>query len=267
MLPPDTVAQLALRLYRARKDRRQVPQFSRELAELSIEDAYAVQREWVRLERSDGRVIRGYKVGLTSRALQHALQATEPNYAPLMDDMLFESGNDICASSFIAPRVEVELAFVLERPLAGPDTTVDDVLRATAYVTPALELIDARIEQFDREARQPRKLVDVICDFGAAAGVVLGAARVKPDALDLRWSGAILHKNELLEETGLGAAVLGHPARSIAWLANRVAADERGLEAGDIVLAGSFTKPVGAARGDVLRADYGPLGCLSFRLT
>jgi 2-oxo-hept-3-ene-1,7-dioate hydratase len=267
MLPTDSVAQLARLLYRARKDRKQIPQLSKELTELSIDDAYAVQREWLRLERSDGRISRGYKVGLTSRALQLALQASEPNYAPLMDDMFFETGNDIRADAFIAPRVEVELAFVLQRPLRGPGVTLDDVLRATAYITPALELIDARIEQFDRETRQPRKLVDVICDFGAAAGVVLGAPRVKPDALDLRWAGAILHKNDFIEETGLGAAVLGSPALSIVWLANKVAAAGGGLEAGDILLAGSFTKPVAAARGDVLRADYGPLGCLSFQLT
>jgi len=267
MLPVDRVAQLALRLYRARKGRSQVPQFSRELPDLSIEDAYAIQSEWVRLECSDGRRIRGYKVGLTSRALQLALQATEPNYAPLMDDTFFESGNDIRAAGFIAPRVEVELAFVLERSLRGPGITVDAVLRATAYVTPALEIIDARIEQFDRETRQPRKLVDVICDLGAAAGVVLGTERVKPGTLDLRWTGAILYKNDLIEETGLGAAVLGSPALSIAWLANKVSADQRGLEAGDVLLAGSFTKPVAAARDDVLRADYGPLGCLSFKLT
>jgi 2-oxo-hept-3-ene-1,7-dioate hydratase len=265
MISADSVAQLALRLYRARADRRHVPQFSREIGALSIEDAYSIQREWVRLERSDGRDIRGYKVGLTSRALQLALAASEPTYAPLMDDMFFESGADIPAAAFIAPRVEVELAFVLERSLRGPGVTVDDVLGATAYVTPALELIDARIEQFDHETRQPRKLVDVICDFGAAAGVVLGGARVKPDALDLRWTGAILHKNDLIEETGLGAAVLGHPALSIAWLANTVTL-ERGLQEGDILLAGSFTKPVAAVQGDVLRADYGALGCLSFKL-
>src|SRR5437879_2896613 len=117
MLPADSVAQLARLLYRARKDRHQVPHFSRQLAGLSIEDAYAIQRDWVRLERADGRIIRGYKVGLTSRALQVALQATEPNFAPLMDDMFFQSGSDIRAADFIAPRVEVELAFVLERSL------------------------------------------------------------------------------------------------------------------------------------------------------
>jgi 2-oxo-hept-3-ene-1,7-dioate hydratase len=162
---------------------------------------------------------------------------------------------------------------VLARPLRGPGVTVDEVLSATDYVTPALEIIDARIELFGRETRQPRKLVDVICDLAAAAGVVLGRVQVKPTQLDLRWTGAILYKNEAIEETGLGAAVLGHPAASIAWLANRLAAGATGaagavgLQAGDVLLAGSFTRPVAAARGDTLRADYGPLGTLSFKLT
>ena len=264
MLATDQIAECAHRLYLARKSREPVAQLSREFPGLVVEDAYSIQREWVRLEQLAGRSVRGYKVGLTAKALQQALQATEPDYGPLLDDMMFESDGEIRAQHFIAPRVEVELAFVLAQPLRGPGVTVDDVLRATEYVTPALEIIDARIEQFDRETRQPRKLVDVICDLAAAAGVVLGRVRVRPGQLDLRWTGAIVYKNEAIEETGLGAAVLGHPAASIAWLANQIAP---GLQPGDVLLAGSFTKPVAAARGDAFRADYGPLGTLSFKLT
>jgi 2-oxo-hept-3-ene-1,7-dioate hydratase len=273
MLSAEQVAQCAHRLYRARSSHEPISQLSGAFPGLSVRDAYAIQREWVRLEQSGGRSLRGYKVGLTAKALQQALQATEPDYGPLLDDMIFEAGGEIRAARFIAPRVEVELAFVLAQPLRGPGVTVDEVLRATDYVTPALEIIDARIEQFDRETRQPRKLVDVICDLAAAAGVVMGRVRVRPGQLDLRWTGAILYKNEAVEETGLGAAVLGHPAASIAWLANRLAADAAGaacaagLQAGDVLLAGSFTKPVAAARDDTLRADYGPLGTLSFKLT
>ncbi len=267
MLATDQIAKCAHRLYLARKSREPVPQLSREFAGLAIEDAYAIQREWVRLEQLAGRSVRGYKVGLTANALQQALEATEPDYGPLLDDMIFQSDGEIRAEHFIAPRVEVELAFVLAQPLRGPGVTVDDVLRATEYVTPALEIIDARIEQFDRETRQPRKLVDVICDLAAAAGVVLGRVRANPRQVDLRWTGAILYKNEVIEETGLGAAVLGHPAASIAWLANALAPGATGLRAGDVLLAGSFTKPVSAARGDTLCADYGPLGTLSFKLT
>jgi 2-oxo-hept-3-ene-1,7-dioate hydratase len=234
---------------------------------MTIEDAYAIQRCWVRRELADGRSVKGRKIGLTSRAMQQASQITEPDYAPLMDDMFFESGSEISIERFIAPRVEVELAFLLNRPLRGPGATVCDVLRATEYVIPALEIIDARIEQVDRDTKQPRKVFDTISDFAANAGIVLGGRPVKPDAIDLRWTGAMLYKNGIIEETGLAAAVLNHPATGVAWLANKIAPYEEQLESGDIVLAGSFTRPILSARGDVLQADYGALGCISFRWT
>jgi 2-oxo-hept-3-ene-1,7-dioate hydratase len=265
MLPPELVAQLARRLYEARKDRRQLRHFSREYPQMTIEDGYAIQRAWVQLELADGHLIRGRKIGLTSRAMQQASSISEPDFAPLMDDMFFESGADLPTERFIAPRVEVELAFVLERPLRGPGVTLTDVLRATSYVTPALEIIDARIEQFDRDSKAPRKVFDTIADFAANAGVVLGGRPVRPDTLDLRWAGAMLYKNSVIEETGLAAAVLNHPATGVAWLANKIARYDEQLDAGDIVLAGSFTRPTAGARGDVLHADYGRLGSISFR--
>ena len=265
MLPDALVADLARRLYQARKSRTQLRHFSKEHPQMTIEDGYAIQREWVRLELADGRTIKGRKIGLTSRAMQQASQITEPDYAPLMDDMFFESGADIPVERFISPRVEVELAFVLGAPLRGPGVTLIDVLRASAYVTPALEIIDARIEQFDRDTRAPRKVFDTIADFAASAGVVLGGRPVPPDTLDLRWVGALLYKNAVIEETGLAAAVLNHPGTGIAWLANKIARYDEQLNAGDVVLAGSFTRPTNASRGDVLHADFGPLGNISFR--
>jgi len=267
MLPPPMVAALARKLYEARKSRTQLRHFSRDHPQMSIEDGYAIQREWVKLELADGRSIKGRKIGLTSRAMQQASQISEPDYAPLMDDMFFESGSDIPVGRFIAPRVEVELAFVLERPLRGPGVTLVDVLQATAYVTPALEIIDARIEQFDRDTKAPRKVFDTIADFAANAGIVPGGRPVRPDTIDLRWAGALLYKNAVLEETGLAAAVLNHPATGIAWLANRIAPYDEQLNPGDVVLSGSFTRPTNAVRGDVLHADYGRLGNISFRFT
>jgi 2-oxo-hept-3-ene-1,7-dioate hydratase len=267
MLPQALVAELARRLYQARKDRRQLRHFSREHPQMTIEDGYAIQREWVRLELADGHTIKGRKIGLTSRAMQQASQITEPDYAPLMDDMFFESGADIPCERFIAPCVEVELAFVLERPLRGPGVTLSEVLSATACVTPALEIIDARIERFDRDTRAPRKVFDTIADFAANAGVVPGELRVQPGALDLRWVGALLYKNGVIEETGLAAGVLDHPATGVAWLANKIAPYGEQLDAGDLVLSGSFTRPTTAARGDALRADFGPLGSISVRFT
>ena len=265
MLSKEIIAGLAKRLYDARKSRTQLRHFSTEHPGMTVQDGYAIQSEWVKLELADGRYIRGRKIGLTSRAMQQASQITEPDYAPLMDDMFFETGSDIPLERFIAPRVEVELAFVLGRPLKGPGVTIFQVLQATEYVTPALEIIDARIEQFDRDSKAPRKVFDTIADFAANAGIVLGGRPVKPDAVDLRWVGALLYKNAVIEETGLAAAVLNHPATGVAWLANKIAPYGEQLNAGDIVLGGSFTRPTQAARGDVLQADYGPLGNISLR--
>jgi 2-oxo-hept-3-ene-1,7-dioate hydratase len=265
MLPSDTVRSLARRLYEARKNRVQLRHFSMEHPDMTIEDGYAIQSEWVRMEIADGRSIKGRKIGLTSRAMQQASQITEPDYAPLMDDMFFETGSDIPIERFIAPRVEVELAFVLSSPLQGPGVTIFDVLQATDYVTPALEIIDARIEQFDRDTRAPRKVFDTIADFAANAGIVVGGHSVKPDAVDLRWVAALLYKNAVIEETGVAAGVLNHPAAGVAWLADKIAPYGESLRAGDIVLSGSFTRPTTVVRGDALHADYGPLGSLSMR--
>lgn len=197
--------------------------------------------------------------------MQLSSQITEPDYAPLMDDMFFDTGSDVPIQRFIAPRVEVELAFVLGRDLKGPGVTVFNVMQATDHVSPALEIIDARIEQFDRDTKAPRKVFDTIADFAANAGIVLGGRPVKPDAVDLRWVAALLYKNAVIEESGVAAAVLNHPATGVAWLANKIAAYGEQLSAGDIVLSGSFTRPTTAVRGDVLHADYGPLGAISIR--
>ncbi|MDT7838401.1 2-oxo-hept-4-ene-1,7-dioate hydratase [Aquabacterium sp. OR-4] len=265
MLDPSTITALARQLYQARKARTPVRQFSQQYPAMSLDDGYAIQREWVKLEIADGRSIKGRKIGLTSRAMQQASQIDEPDHAPLMDDMFFAAGGDIPISRFIAPRVEVELAFILGKPLEGPAVTLFDVLSATEYVSPAVEIIDARIEQFDRDTKQMRKVFDTISDFAANAGIVLGGRPVRPMDVDLRWVGALLHKNGVVEETGLAAGVLNHPANGVAWLANKIAPHGERLNAGDVVLAGSFTRPVAAVAGDSFHVDYGPLGSISFR--
>lgn len=267
MLSPETVCALAQELYHARKSATQVSQLSLRHPDMTIDDGYAIQREWTRLEQADGRSIRGRKIGLTSRAMQLSSQINEPDYAPLMDDMFFEAGGAIPVSRFIAPRVEVELAFILARPLKGPGVSLFDVLSASHYVTPAIEIIDARIEQVDRASGTLRKVVDTISDFAANAGVILGGRPVRPGDVDLRWVSALLHKNGVIEESGVAAAVLNHPANGVAWLANRIAPYGEQLNAGDIVLSGSFTRPTPAARGDVFHADYGPLGSIAFQFT
>jgi 2-oxo-hept-3-ene-1,7-dioate hydratase len=216
------------------------------------------------MKTAAGRVARGHKIGLTSRAMQISSQIDEPDYGTLLDDMFFEPG-DIPTERFIAPRVEVELAFVLKRRLEGRAIGIDDVLEATEYVTPAIEIIDARIEQFDRHTKAMRKVQDTISDNAANAGIILGGRKVHPREVDLPWCGAILRQNGAVEETGLAAGVQGHPAIGVAWLAMKLAPWGECLEAGEVVLAGSFTRPVAAKKGDVFDADYGPLGRFEFR--
>ncbi len=240
---------------------------------MTVADGYRVGRAWVAQQVAGGRTVIGHKIGLTSRAMQISSQIDEPDYGTLLDSMRFtaRAGEvlEIPAARFIAPRVEVELSFVLKSPLQGPDVTVENVLAATGYVTPAIEIIDARIEQFDRHTRAMRKVFDTISDNAANAGIVVGEgdARYRADAFttNLPWCGAILRQNGVVEETGLAAGVQGHPAIGIAWLANKLAPWGESLQAGEIVLAGSFTRPVAAKAGDLFEADYGPLGVLRFR--
>ncbi len=265
MLDSATHISLAHELRESEQTRRQVTQFSRRYPQLEIADSYAIQREWMKLERAAGRTVVGHKIGLTSRAMQLASQITEPDYGTLLDSMLLRDGSEVEAARFIVPRFEVEFAFILARPLEGSNVTLFDVLNATDYVVPALELIDARIEQFDRETKAPRKVLDTIADNAANAGIVLGGRPMKPDAVDWRWAGALLYKNGVIEESGLGAAVLNHPGNGVAWLANKLAPHGEKLEAGEIVLGGSFTRPVPCAAGDTFHADYGPLGSISVR--
>lgn len=264
MLDHSTIRQLAAQLDASEKSRVQLEHFSKQHPGMTIADGYAISRAWVAMKIAVGRQVRGHKIGLTSRAMQQSSQIDEPDYGTLLDDMFFAPG-DIPTERFIAPRVEVELAFILKRRLEGERVSVEDVLAATDYVQPAIEIIDARIEQFDRHTRAPRKVFDTISDNAANAGIVLGGRRVRPDGIDLPWAGAILRQNGVVEETGLAAGVQGHPAVGIAWLAQKLAPWGECLEAGEVVLAGSFTRPVGARRGDTFDADYGPLGRFEFR--
>ncbi|WP_137891030.1 2-oxo-hept-4-ene-1,7-dioate hydratase [Ramlibacter sp. 2FC] len=265
MLSEDLIHQLAAELHQSEKTRVQLEHFSKRYPAMDIADGYRISRAWVQMKLAEGRQVRGHKIGLTSRAMQQASQIAEPDYGTLLDDMFFPEGGDIPFTRFIAPRVEVELAFVLGKPLKGPNVTVFEVLAATDYVVPAIEIIDARIEQFDRHSKAMRKVFDTISDNAANAGIVTGGRPVKPDAVDLRWVGALLYRNGVIEETGLAAGVLGHPAKGVAWLANKLAPWGAHLAVGEVVLGGSFTRPVAAAPGDSFHADYGPLGAIAFR--
>ncbi|MEB2400152.1 MAG: 2-oxo-hepta-3-ene-1,7-dioic acid hydratase [Alcaligenaceae bacterium] len=274
MMTEMQVLSLAQELDNSRRTRVQIEHFSKRFPGMTLEDGYRISRAWVEMQKKAGAQAIGHKIGLTSRAMQMASQIDEPDYGTLLDYMLYTCTpgriSSIPITVFIAPRVEVELAFVLNKPLqgkaiSGRDVTLEDVLEAAEYVTPAIEIIDSRIEQQDRNTKAMRKVFDTISDNAANAGVVIGGEKIAPKDIDLPWCGAILRRNAVVEETGLAAGVQGHPAMGVAWLANKLAPWGESLQPGQIVLAGSFTRPVAAKSGDVFDADYGRLGRLSFR--
>ena len=264
-LDQNIVEELALRLNEAEKSRTQISQFSLEYPDMNLDDGYAISRAWTKIKIAEGRKVIGHKIGLTSRAMQRSSNVNEPDFGTLLDDMLFPDGQDIPFERFIEPRVEVELAFILKDRLQGPGCTLFDVLNATDYVVPAIEIIDARIERLDKATGVTRKVYDTISDNAANAGIVIGGRPVRPDAVDLRWVSALLYRNGVIEESGVAAAVLNHPATGPAWLANKLAPHGEYLEPGQIVLGGSFTAPVFARPGDSFHVDYGPLGAISVR--
>ncbi len=263
VLDDDAVADAARRLLAAERSREPIRQLSLQYPDMTIEDAYRVQRTLVALKVAEGRTVKARKIGLTSRAMQQAVSISEPDYGVIFDDMFFDDGGTVPAGRFIRPRVEVELAFVLDQPLKGPGVTALDVLDATRWVTPALEILDARVQMSDPETGHLRTIVDTISDNAANAALVVGGRPFRPLDVDLRWVGALLFKNGQVEETGIAAGVLNHPAYGIAWLANRLAPHGEHLAAGEVVLAGSFTRPIEISRGDTIHADYGPYGSVS----
>lgn len=265
MLEPAIVKGAAQRLHEAEKARKQIRQLSLEYPQITVADAYAIQRAWVAMKLAEGRTIRGRKIGLTSRAMQKSVGIDEPDYGILFDDMFFNEGTDIPVSRFIEPRIEVELAFVLGKPLKGPDCTVFDALSATDYVIPAVEIIDTRIMRVDPETKTTRKVMDTISDNAADAGIVLGGRPIKPMDKDLRWVSALLYRNGQIEESGVAAAVLNHPAKGVAWLANKLAPFGETLEPGQVILGGSFTAPIFVHAGDTIHVDYGDMGSVAFR--
>ena len=239
MLSAETITAIADELAAAERDRSTVPLLTARYPDMTVEDSYAVQNEWRRRGLAAGRRLVGRKIGLTSKVMQASTGITEPDYGAIFDDMVFDNGAVIEHDRFSNVRIEVELAFVLGAPIDGPNATIFDVLRATEYVVPALEILSSRIEMAGRT------IVDTISDNAAMGGLVYGGNPTLVGDVDLRWVAALLYRNETIEESGVAAAVLNHPATGVAWLANKLAQHGDRLDAGEVVLAGSFTRPCG----------------------
>ena len=264
MLTNAQINVAATRLDEAERTRQQIGLLSIEHSGITLDDAYAIQRAWVAQKVARGRRIIGHKIGLTSKAMQAALNIDTPDSGVLLDDMVFPDAGEVPAGRFIQTRVEAELAFVLKRDLDSPTLTMLDVIEATDYVVPALEILDTRVLRADPVTKVARKIFDTVADNAANAGIVMGGRPQRPNDLDMRWVGAIVARNAAVEETGLAAGVLNHPAQGIVWLVRRlVEKEQHGLKAGEVVLSGSFIRPIEARKGDTIHADYGPLGSVS----
>jgi 2-oxo-hept-3-ene-1,7-dioate hydratase len=260
MLTDEQIKDAADRLYEAERARVQMPALTLSYPDMDMDDAYRVQKCWVDRKVAEGASVYGYKIGLTSRAMQMAVNIDTPDYGILLDDMVFANNGTIAANDFTDPRIETEFAFVLKKPLAGDDVTIEQVIDATDYVVPALELIAARSYRVDPDSGYTRKVFDTIADNAANAGIIIGDTRIDPRQVDLRWAGAMLYLNGQIEETGLAAGVMDHPAHGIRWVCKRFAPWGIGLEPGQLILSGSFTRPVIVTPGDHIRADYGEFG-------
>ena len=261
-MTPDQVTRAAADLLAAEDTGTQIGLLSMQHPEMTLDDAYAIQSAQMAQKLDAGRSIIGWKIGLTSKVMQDALGIDTPDSGVLYDDMLFETGATVPAGRFIQPRVEAEIAFVMKAPLDG-DVTRDDVLAATEAVVPSLEILDTRILRADPATGQTRNIFDTVSDNAANAGIVLGAERHAPGQHDLRWTGAILRKNDEVVATGLGAAVLNDPVMGIVWLARRMHQYGARIEAGQVILSGSFIAPIECPPGTRIDADFGAFGGVS----
>ncbi len=259
-MTPEEHAKAADDLLGAEATGAQIGLLTRRHPEMGMDDAYAIQNAITRAKLAQGRSVVGWKIGLTSKAMQSALNIDIPDSGILFDDMVFDHGATVPKGRFIQPRIEAEIAFVMKSAIGGADVTRDEVLAATDYVAPSLEILDTRIVRVDAETGRTRTVFDTISDNAANAGVVLGAERHAVDAFDLRWVGAITSRDGAVEETGLGAGVLNDPVESVVWLARRMAQYGQSIAPGQIILSGSFIRPVECPPGVQIHADFGTFG-------
>lgn len=257
------VTEEALRLDEAEQSRIQIKPGTTRFPNMTLEDAYLIQDAWVNRKIESGRRVVGHKVGLTSKVMQVVMKIDEPDFGILLDDMVFEDMADIKVDQFLDPRIEVEIAFKLKKDLDPINLTIEKVIESSASIHGALELIAARSFRKDPVTAYTRTVKDTISDNAANAGVILSKSSLPMDA-DLKWVGALIRKNGEIEESGLAGAVLEHPANGVIWLAEKYASINRVLKAGEIILSGSFTRPLVVEAGDEIIADFnqfGKIGC------
>lgn len=247
------IEQYAKELFEAETAVKEIEALTDRDKDLTVEDAYRIQLETVKLKEAQGKKISGKKVGLTSKAMQNMLGVDEPDYGHLFDDMEVANKSVVETKSMIAPRIEAEIGFILKEDLVGPNITFLDVIMATDYIVPTLEIIDSRIADWKI------KLIDTVADNGSSAKVVIGDKK-NLESINLRTNGMTLKKNDEIVATGSGAAALGHPAEAIAWLANKLSDFDITLKKGELILPGALSGALDVAAGDTIKADFGTLG-------
>lgn len=252
-----TVANFAAELLEAEKTCNGIEPITGSDKTLTVEDAYHIQLEVVKHKLANGQRVIGKKVGLTSAAMQKMLNVNEPDYGHLFNDMELKDGAVINLNTMLAPKVEAEIGFILAEDLVGPNVTFIDVMMATKYVVPTIEVIDSRIKDWNI------KLIDTVADNGSSAKVVVGKKKSTLETIDLRTNSMVLYKNEELIATGAGAAALGHPAHAIAWLANKLHEFGITLKKDELILPGALSGAVGVSANDTIRADFGAMGSVT----
>jgi 2-keto-4-pentenoate hydratase len=258
-LSQEQIRQEARELYRAEKDKRVLPPFTAKYSQIEPEESYRIQLALIEMKQADGAKVVGKKIGLTSKAMQKMLNVDQPDYGHILDNMVLQDAAVFPLDELIQPKIEPEIAFILDHELKGPGITPIQVLAATRFVVPALEIIDSRIEGWKI------KLCDTIADNASSARVVLGNSPKRVDRFDLKLVGMVLEKNGEIVPTGAGGAVLGHPAVAVAWLANAVGQFGVSLGAGEIVMPGALCAATDVSPGDLLQASFAGLGCVSVR--
>ena len=255
----DEYLKAATDLYEADKNCSQIGLLSLEYTDINMDDAYKIQSLLVKKKASKVNNVIGWKIGLTSKAMQNALNIDIPDSGVLLQDMIFQNGGIVPPKRFIQPRIEAEIAFVMKADLSGK-VSRSDVLSATEYVCPSIEILDTRIVRQDKKTGMTRTVFDTIADNAANAGIVLGDEQHHPEKFDLSWVGAIVTRNGQVEETGLGGGVLGDPVLGISWLSERLGKYGEKISKGDVVLSGSFIRPIECPSGSNIRADFSNFG-------
>lgn len=261
MQSEQVLSELADKLWQASQTGVPVEPLTKRHPSLEIDDAYAIQSLNIDRQVAQGARVCGRKVGLTSVPMQELLGVNEPDYGVLLDHMFVEDGDEIALERLLQPRIEAEVAFVMEQDLTGPGITAARALTAIAGAFPAVEIVDSRVANWEI------KLVDTVADNASSGLLVMGGNLRKVTDIDLRLIGVVVTRHGQLVDTGAGAAVLGNPARCVAWLANKLASFGASLSAGDVILPGAVHRMIGVAPGDMFRAEFAHLGSVTVRFS